>query len=360
MKPRSEAPQVKTLAGLIRSEAKKLKKTINIMEICGTHTMAISRHGLRPMLPDKINLISGPGCPVCVTPIAEIDRAIELAGIKNNIITTFGDMMRVPGTRSNLSGEKAKGRDIRIVYSAADALDIAKNNPDKNVIFIGIGFETTSPSVAIIVKQAKKERVNNFFVLAAFKTIIPPMEALLNNEDLNLDGFIAPGHASVIVGAKAYEYITNKYGVPCVISGFEAVDILQTILMIVKQAVSGEGKVEIQYTRAVNYDGNTIAQDVLKEVFEEVDSNWRGIGLIPGSGLDLNAGYVEFSALKKFKVDVKYSKEPAGCRCGDVLKGIAKPDECRLFAKKCTPENPVGACMVSSEGTCAAYFKFER
>jgi hydrogenase expression/formation protein HypD len=360
MNPQNERSRTTKLAGLIKTEARGIKKKINIMEICGTHTMAISRFGLRSMLSGKINLISGPGCPVCVTPIKEIDRAIETAGLDNVIITTFGDMMRVPGTRSSLAAEKAKGKDIRIVYSPVDALDIAKKNPDKNVVFIGIGFETTAPSIAVTVKQAKAEKIKNFFVQAAFKTIIPPMEALLKDKGLNLHGFIAPGHVSAITGGKIYEYITRKYGVPCVISGFEALDILQTILMIIKQVKAGEGKVEIQYTRAVKYEGNLTAQAVLKEVFEEVGSNWRGIGGIPMSGLDFNGDYSEFSAKNKFRIDISYSKEPEGCMCGEVLKGAVKPDKCGLFAGACTPENPIGACMLSSEGTCAAYYKYER
>lgn len=358
MNPQNEKEWTAELAGLIRTEAKGLKKKINLMEICGTHTMAISRFGLRSLLPDTINLISGPGCPVCVTPIEEIDRAIETAGLEGVITATFGDMMRVPGTGSTLAAEKARGRDIRIVYSPLDALDIAKKNADKNVVFIGIGFETTSPSVAVTVKQAKAWKIKNFSVQAAFKTIIPPMEALLKDANLDLHGFIAPGHVSAIVGGKTYEGITAKYGVPCVISGFEAADILQTILMIVKQVKAGEGKVEIQYTRAVKYEGNLIAQAVLREVFEETGSNWRGIGRIPLSGLDFNKDYSRFSSKEKFRVNLNYSKEPKGCRCGEVLKGYTRPDECVLFARKCTPETPVGACMVSSEGTCAAYYKY--
>jgi|ERR1035437_59116 hydrogenase expression/formation protein HypD len=356
----NEKDEVRRLIEVIKGETKGIKKPVNIMEICGTHTMDISRYGLRKLLPPTVNLISGPGCPVCVTPIEDIDRAIEIAVQKDTITTTFGDMMRVPGTRSTLNAEKSKGADIRILYSPEDSLDIAQKNPGKNVVFIGIGFETTSPAIAITVKEAKQKGINNFFVIPMFKTVIPPMEALLSDPELKLDGFIAPGHVSAIIGAKPYEYLTSKYKKPCVITGFEALDILQGIKMIVRQHMKNEGKVEIQYKRIVKYEGNPIATAVMAEVFEAVDSNWRGIGVIPKSGLSFRASYAGYNALNKFKIDISYSKEPAGCRCGEVLKGIIKPKQCGLFAKKCTPEHPIGACMVSAEGSCAAYFKYER
>ena len=356
----NEKQEAKKLIAAVSSRAKGLDRPVNIMEICGTHTMDISRYGLRKMLPQKINLISGPGCPVCVTPVGEIDKAIEIAKLPHVIITTFGDMMRVPGTRETFSMIKAKGADIRMVYSPEDSLEIALGSPHKSVVFMGIGFETTSPAVALTVKEAKKREIGNFYVIPAFKTVIPPMEALLSDKDLRLDGFIAPGHVSAIIGAKPYEYITGKYRVPCVITGFEALDILSGILMIVNQRIKGEGKTEIQYKRIVKYEGNPVANAVIKEVFMPVDSEWRGIGNIPKSGLVFSKEYEGFDAIKKFKPRTPYSREPAGCRCGEVLKGAIKPDMCPLFAVKCTPENPVGACMVSGEGTCAAYFKYER
>jgi hydrogenase expression/formation protein HypD len=356
----NEALEAKKLIAAITSRARGLFIPVNIMEICGTHTMDISRYGLRKMLPPGINLISGPGCPVCVTPVEEIDKALEIAGLPHVIITTFGDMMRVPGTRETLTMIKAKGADIRIIYSPEDSLEIAQSSLKKSVVFIGIGFETTSPAVALTVKEAKAKEIRNFYVLPAFKTVIPPMEALLSDKDLRLDGFIAPGHVSAIIGAKPYEYITDKYKIPCVITGFEALDILSGILMIVNQHIKGEGKTEIQYKRIVRYDGNPVANAVIKEVFVPVDSNWRGIGNIPQSGLAFSREYESFDAVKKFRPKTPYSKEPAGCRCGEVLKGAIKPDMCPLFAKKCTPENPVGACMVSGEGSCAAWYKYER
>jgi len=352
--------QNKSLLDAVFAEAAVLKRQINIMEVCGTHTMAISRHGLRRILPCKINLISGPGCPVCVTPIDEIDKAIELAKIQNVIIATFGDMMRVPGTKSTLSKQKSVGRDIRIVYSAFDALALAKKNMDKNVVLLGIGFETTSPTIALTIVEAAKRKTKNFFVLPEFKVVIPPMEALLSDKDIRLDGFLAPGHVSAIIGAKPYKYITDKYKVPCVISGFEAEDVLQSIMMIIRQFNHNEGKVEIQYKRVVTYKGNLRAQQIMKKVYKTVDSNWRGIGIIHDSGLALSEKYRDFDATKKFNLKTpKYSKEPLGCRCGDVLKGYMTPKQCPLFSKKCTPASPVGACMVSSEGTCAAYYKYD-
>jgi len=356
----NEKQNIKKIISIIKKEAKKLKKNINIMEVCGTHTMAISKFGIRSLLPENIRLISGPGCPVCVTPVSEIDKAIELSEIKDVIITTFGDMMRVPGTKSSLYQKKAEGKDIRVVYSPLDALTIAIDNPGKNIIFIGVGFETTAPLIAWTVKQAKKQKIKNFFVLSCFKVVIPPMKALLQDKELNLNGFICPGHVSAITGAKVYEPLVKKYKIPCVVMGFEAMDILTGIYMILRQIVTNKPSVEIQYKRAVRYDGNKQAQKVMKEVFKEVDSNWRGIGFISQSGLTLNDKYDEYDALKKFSINVSYSKEPGGCKCGDVLKGKVIPFDCPLFGKRCTPENPAGACMVSSEGTCAAYYKYER
>ncbi|MFP4466640.1 MAG: hydrogenase formation protein HypD [Candidatus Goldiibacteriota bacterium] len=343
---------------LIHDSSVHLKKKINIMEVCGTHTMDICRYGIRPLLPDKIDLISGPGCPVCVTPVDEIDAAVEIAAMPDVITATFGDMMKVPGTRSSLVKEKAKGADIRVVYSPAESLRFAAENPDKNIVFIGAGFETTTPAVALTVMEAEKQKIKNFFVLPFFKVIIPPMEALLSDEKVKIDGFLAPGHVSAVIGSRPYEYITEKFHIPCVVTGFEAADILQGILMITKQVLEGRGSVEIQYKRIVKPQGNHFAASAIDKVFETCGTNWRGIGKIPGSGLAFKSGYKKFDAVSRYKPDISYSKEPAGCRCGDVLKGIIKPDKCRLFGRRCVPDNPVGACMVSSEGACAAYYKY--
>ncbi|HAX62142.1 MAG TPA: hydrogenase formation protein HypD [Elusimicrobia bacterium] len=333
------------------------KKT-NIMEVCGTHTMAIASSGIKLLLPKNINLISGPGCPVCVTPAGIIDSAIELA--KNGcIITTFGDMLRVPGSISSLEKEKSNGRDIRILYSAGDSIKIAKNNLRKEVVFIGVGFETTSPTLAATVKIADKEKIKNFSVLPAFKLIPPALKIILEQKKIKIDAFILPGHVSAIIGSQPYKFISEKFNTPAVITGFEPSDILEGIFSILKQIKSNKPEIEIQYRRAVKPQGNPFAVKLLYSVFEETDSQWRGIGTIKNSGLKFTKKYDNYDALKKFKIKIKSVEEPAGCLCGKVLTGIAKPQQCGYFGKKCTPSNPIGPCMVSSEGTCAAYYKYE-
>jgi len=333
------------------------KKRINLMEVCGTHTVAIFRNGIRKILPSNINLISGPGCPVCVTPISYIDEIIALSREGDFIITTFGDMIRVPGSSSALEKEKSDGADIRIVYSTLDALQIARDNSSKEVVFMGVGFETTSPTIASAVLKAQKDKINNFSVLSVAKIMPPAMKALLEGKEVKIDGFICPGHVSAIIGSQPYNFITAQYRVPCVICGFEPLDILQSIYMLVKQIEDGRSEVEIQYERVVKPKGNKIALDKINEVFKVVDSNWRGIGNIPLSGLEIKDNYRKFNA-RKFEVEIEETKEPKGCRCGEVLRGVIIPPECSLFRKVCTPENPLGACMVSTEGTCAAYYKY--
>jgi len=333
------------------------QKRLNLMEVCGTHTMAIFRNGIKEMLPDNINLISGPGCPVCVTPIFYIDEIIALSRKDDFIITTFGDMVRVPGSTSTLEKEKANGADIRIVYSTLDALKVALNNPSKKIIFMGVGFETTSPTIASTILKAEEEKINNFFVLSVAKIIPPVMGALLESGEVNIDGFICPGHVSTIIGSRPYNFIATQYGIPCVIGGFEPLDILQTIFMLVRQIEENDAKIEIQYQRVVKPEGNKIALEKLSKVFKVVDSEWRGIGKIPLSGLEIREEYAQYSA-RKFDVLVEKTEEFIGCRCGEVLRGIIAPPECPLFRKVCIPEDPKGACMVSSEGTCAAYYKY--
>ena len=334
------------------------KKQVNLMEVCGTHTVSIFRNGIKNILPENIHLLSGPGCPVCVTPIHSIDEIIALAREKGFIITTFGDMIRVPGSTTSLEKEKADGADIRMVYSALDALSIARNNPHKNIVFMGVGFETTSPTIASTVLKARKEGIKNFSVLSVAKIMPPAMNALLDGE-VNIDGFICPGHVSAIIGSKPYAFIAEKYKIPCVISGFEPLDILQGIYMLIRQIEEEKSKIEIQYKRVVKPEGNIIALQRLKEVFQIVDSNWRGIGNIEKSGLDFKEEFFDYNA-RKFNIHVEESREFLGCRCGEVLKGIIIPTDCPLFKTACTPENPKGACMVSSEGTCAAYYKYNR
>ena len=333
---------------------------MTFMEVCGTHTMAIYQYGLRSLLPDGVRLISGPGCPVCVTPNGYIDRAIALSRLPGTIVTTFGDMVRVPGSTSSLMEERARGADVRIVYSPLDALSIAEKYPEKRVVFLGVGFETTAPAIAGSILAAVSRGVANYSVLAAHKTIPLPMEILSSDPELSIDGYICPAHVSAIIGADAYRPLAEKRGVPCVVTGFEPVDVMQGVEMLVRQVVEKRSCVEIQYGRVVKWEGNRKAQSVLAEVFSVCDSEWRGIGVIPGSGLEIAGKYAAFDAEKTIQVSVEEPREHQGCLCGEILKGKRSPFDCPLFATVCMPESPVGACMVSSEGTCAAAYKYGR
>jgi len=344
------------IAALISKEAKDLEP-VNFMEVCGTHTMAVERFGIRKLLPMNINLISGPGCPVCVTPKYYIDKAIALSNFDDVVVVTFGDMLKVPGSHSSLREKRQYDR-VRVVYSALDAIDIAEKNPDKRIIFLGIGFETTAPTVAATLKYAKKKRLKNFFVYSGHKVMPPAMKLLASDRRINIKGFLCPAHVSAIIGTKPYDDIARRYGIPCVIAGFEPLDILQSILMLVKQVKSKRAKVENQYQRVVKSPGNKKAISMIYEVFSARDSEWRGIGVIPGSGLGLNRMYSDFDAERAISLPEVKSAPDKGCICGDVLKGIKTPLDCRLFSRTCNPENPYGACMVSSEGTCAAYYKY--
>ena len=334
------------------------KPKIRLMEVCGTHTMAIARCGIRRLLPESIELISGPGCPVCVSAQEDIDRAIKIAQMKDVIMTTFGDMMRVPGTRGSLERVKGRGADVRIVYSCLDALNIAHRNPDKKVVFMGIGFETTSPTVAATIKEAKEQQIKNFFVLSNFKLIFPALFALAQSKKVQINGFICPGHVSVITGSTPYEKLAKYYEKPCVITGFDEIDIIKGIKQLIEQIKKGAHKVEIAYKRAVKKEGNTKAMRILFSVFTVADAKWRGLGVIKRSGLKLRKEFRDFAAEEEFKVKLPKAVEPKGCLCGEVLQGIKSPPDCRLFKKVCTPQNPVGPCMVSSEGTCAAFYKY--
>jgi hydrogenase expression/formation protein HypD len=332
---------------------------IKLMEVCGTHTVAIARAGIRGLMPEGIELISGPGCPVCVTSQDDIDRAIEIARLEGVIMATFGDMMRVPGSKGSLQQVKRQGADVRLVYSCLDALDIALANPGRKVVFMGIGFETTSPTVAATIQQAKTQGIKNFFVLSNFKLIFPALSLLAQSKKVQVDGFICPGHVSVITGSIPYEEIARRYKRPCVITGFDEADIIKGIERLIKQIRKGTCCVEIAYKRAVKKEGNIRAMQTLFSVFEVTDSRWRGLGVIKESGLVLKREFTGFSAEKKFRVKIPGAVEPKGCICGEVLQGIKSPKNCRLFRKKCTPQAPVGPCMVSSEGTCAASFKYD-
>jgi hydrogenase expression/formation protein HypD len=336
------------------------KKPARFMEVCGTHTVAIFKHGIREVIPEHVVPISGPGCPVCVTATRDVDKAIKVAAIPEVIVTTFGDMIKVPGSQSSLQKEKSVGADVRVVYSTMDAVEIARQNQDKRVVFLGVGFETTAPTVAAAVLVAEAEGVNNFAVLSSHKLLPPAMAALLSGGELDVSGFICPGHVSTVIGTAPYEAVVAQYHTPCVVVGFEPLDILQGIYMLVSQIEAGEARVEIQYRRSVAPEGNPHAMETIHKVFEPCDAPWRGLGAIPLSGLALRPAYRAFDADALFDLEVPDSPEPPGCKCGDILRGAKTPIECKLFRSVCNPENPVGPCMVSSEGTCAAYFRYSR
>jgi len=332
---------------------------VKLMEVCGTHTVSIARYGLRQVLPPAIELISGPGCPVCVTANGDLDKAIFLAQIPEAIVATFGDMMRVPGSNTSLVVEKAAGRDVRVVYSPLDALKMAGENPLRKVIFLGVGFETTAPTVAATVLEAKKLGVKNLWIFSAHKTVPPALKALLDLGEKKIDGFILPGHVSAIIGCHPYEFLVKDFGLAGVISGFEPLDILQSILMLVKQIKSRCPQVEIQYRRGVHPEGNLKALDVMAQVFAPSRAEWRGLGVIEGSGLGLRPEFAASDASRAFAIPSLPVKENQACRCGEVLRGLIRPAGCPLFARGCSPQSPVGPCMVSSEGSCAAAFKYE-
>jgi len=343
---------------LVKSIQNITDKKINIMEVCGSHTMAIFRYGIRDILPSNIKLISGPGCPVCVTPQSYIDTALELSTLRDVIITTFGDMIRVPGKKTSLMKRKAEGTDIRMVYSPMDAMTIAQNNPTKKVVFLSVGFETTAPMTAVTILEAKKQNINNLFFLTAHKLVPPVMGALMEDKEVNIDGFLLPGHVSAVIGEKVYEFLSYKYNIPGVITGFEPLDLLKGFNTLITMINKKDFRIANDYKRIVRYTGNEKAMEYLNKVFDISDSTWRGIGLVPNSGYMLNKEYENYDAIKHFRIDYKDYDGCPGCRCGDILKGKITPLECPLFKKACTPENPVGSCMVSSEGTCAAYYRY--
>jgi hydrogenase expression/formation protein HypD len=333
------------------------KHPIRLMEVCGTHTVSIFRSGIRSLLPDTVALLSGPGCPVCVTAQKEIDAFIKLAGEPDTIVATFGDLIRVPGSGSSLQREKADGADVRIVYSTFDALALARQHPDKRVVFLGVGFETTAPTVAAAILAAKQEGLENFFVISAHKIVPPALKALATGE-INIDGFLLPGHVSVIIGLDAYRPFFDAHRVPCVVAGFEPTDLLQGIAMLVDQTEAGSPALENAYTRAVTDAGNVKALAVMQTVFEVANADWRGIGTIASSGLAIREDYAAFDALSTFDITLHPVPEPKGCACGEILTGVKIPPQCPLYKTACNPMAPVGPCMVSSEGTCAAYYRF--
>ncbi len=332
-----------------------------LMEVCGGHTHSIYKYGIDDLLPENVELVHGPGCPVCVIPMGRVDDGMAIAERDGVIFTCFGDMMRVPGSERTFLEAKAQGADIRMVYSPLDALRIAKATPDRQVVFFAIGFETTAPSTALTIKRAKAEGVQNFSCMCNHVTIIPPLRALLESPDLRLDGFIGPGHVSTIVGARPFEFIPADYGKPLVTSGFEPLDVLQGIQMILKQIADGRCEVENQYKRVVPYEGNQAALAVMAEVFElRPHFEWRGLGFISQSALKLTDEYADLDAELRYEVPGVRVADPKACQCGEVLKGVIKPWECKVFGTACTPEHAIGTCMVSPEGACAAYYNYGR
>lgn len=350
----------KELVRLFAEEIKKIStRPVKLMEVCGGHTMSIQKFGIPYLLPPTVELISGPGCPVCVTSRSYIDHAIAYCRLPEVIIATYGDLIRVPGSTSSLENERALGADIRIVYSILDALMVAKQNRTKKIVFLGIGFETTAPGSAAAIVKASMAGLRNFYVYSAHKVMPPAMDALID-EGVQINGYLGPGHVSTITGEKIYYGIPKKFGLGVVISGFEPVDVMQSVLMLVQQIETNQPKVEIQYTRVVKPEGNIKAQQMMEEVFEPRDDWWRGLGILKDSGLKIRERYEVHDAEKMIDVAVEKTIEPKGCICGEILKGLKKPKDCKLFATVCTPSDPVGACMVSHEGSCAAYYMYNR
>ncbi len=345
------ASVVKEISGLVDGG-------FRAMEVCGTHTVSIFRSGIRSLLPERIELISGPGCPVCVTPIGEIDRAVSLAHRRDVVLLTFGDLMRVPGSASSLSLARAEGSDVRIITSPLEVLAIAQGEPGKRVVFFAAGFETTSPAIAATLREAQLKGIGNLFVLSSLRLIPPALRVLLSSGRLALDGFLLPGHVSVIIGADPYSFLVQEFSSRGVITGFEPLDILEGVSMLLRQKKEGRAEIEIQYRRAVRQEGNPRALWIMEEVFMPVDARWRGLGTISNSGLALREEFREMDAAEAFDIPYEEVDDPPGCRCGEVLQGLIHPPECPLFGTRCTPQHPVGPCMVSSEGSCAAFHRY--
>lgn len=349
----------KVASAIAAEMASVIDRPAQVMEVCGGHTHAIFKYGLNDLFPPLLTALHGPGCPVCVTPMGKIDQAIALARRPDVILVSYGDMLRVPGSQSSLLEEKAGGADVRIVYSPLDALRIAQQEPDQEVVFFAIGFETTAPANAMALLRAHRQGIANFSLVSNHVLVAPAMKAVLEAPDVRIDGFVGPGHVSTIIGTRPYEFIAREYGLPVVVSGFEPVDLLQSFLMVLRQLRDGRAEIENQYARAVRQEGNATALAVLKEVFEPCDLEWRGLGWIPTSGLRIREEYADYDAERRFRdlPALPVVDHPA-CICGDVLRGAKQPHDCRVFGTACTPETPLGACMVSSEGACAAEYKY--
>jgi len=348
----------KLAQALVKRIRARSTKPLHIMEFCGGHTHAILRYGIRQLLPERIILSSGPGCPVCVTDDTDLDRAIGLARLPEVILTTFGDMVRVPGSNGSLQEAKSQGADVRVVYSTLDALQIARQNPHQAVIFLGVGFETTAPTVAASILQAQQEGVDNYFVLSLHKLTPPAMRAILDAGEVRLEGIIGPGHVTTVIGSESWRFLPQEYGIGCAVAGFEPLDILQAIGELVEMREMGRAEVANAYTRSVRPEGNRRAQEMMEEVFEVGPAAWRGLGELPDSGLRIRPRYADHDATRAFPVQVETAHRPTGCRCGEVLRGVVTPPQCPLFRRVCTPQNPIGPCMVSAEGACAAYYHY--
>jgi len=351
-------------AAIARALGQKIEQAATrpwvLMEICGGQTHTIMRYGLEELLPKGLELVHGPGCPVCVTPLETIDKAIELASRSDVTLVSYGDMLRVPGSHSDLFRAKAKGADVRVVYSPTEAVKLAERLVNRKIVFLAIGFETTAPANAMAVWVAKHQGLQNFSMLVSHVLVPPAIRAILASHENRVQGFIAPGHVCTVMGWQEYEVLVRDFAVPIVVGGFEPLDLLEAVLMLVKQLEAGEAKVQNQYVRSVSYQGNRVAQQVMKEVFEVADQKWRGIGQIPQSGLRLREEYAPFDANRLFDLESITADEPAECIGAQVLQGLRKPVDCPAFAMPCTPDNPLGALMVSSEGTCAAYYRYRR
>ncbi len=345
---------------LVEALKTSVTKPLRIMEICGSHTMAIFRNGIRSILPRGMELISGPGCPVCVTSSAHMDAFISMADEPGVRLAIFVDLFRVPGSNGSLAEASSRGAKVNIVYSPMDGLEIARKNPDEHVVFLGVGFETTTPTIAATILAAKNQQLTNFTVFSTQKTMLPPMRALLDDPNLKIDGLICPGHVSSIIGSSVWKPLADEYGLACVVGGFETADLLKSLILLARQVGEGRPRVENVYPRAVSPEGNLRARQMVEEIFEPADMEWRGLGILPGSGLKIRDKYCEFDAESRFDIRLQAVEEPKGCKCGEILKGICSPRECPLFDSRCTPANPIGPCMVSSEGTCAAYYKYGR
>lgn len=351
------AAAIRESLGILGEQLEGRADPVRIMEVCGTHTMAIGRYGIRSLLPKNIRLISGPGCPVCVTDTGYIDAAVKLAE-GGAVIASFGDMLKVPGSETNLDQCRSQGGAIHVCYSPLETLELGGKYPDREVVFLAVGFETTVGPVVSIVDQAIQRGVANVSLLTAFKIIPPAMELLASDPEIGIDAFLCPAHVSAIIGSDAYRPVAERYGLPCVVAGFEPLDILLGLEGILKQLSAGESRVENQYSRVVKPEGNTKAQSLIAKYLEVVDVPWRGLGTVPGSGLGLRSEYESFDAAKRFSIGIEPGKPHTGCRCGEVLKGIITPPDCVLFGGRCNPDHPIGPCMVSSEGSCSAYHKY--